>query len=164
MTTYEQALKFMEATPTYLRTIVAAASPEALTWKPSDQAWSPHEVLAHLLRVETAVIGERIGQMIQEENPTFGAVPESTLPESPRLILDAWIEARTQNLAFLRTLTPEQIQRTGRHPRYGLISVREHIVEWAYHDLDHLRQIFAALQSGLYPEIGAFQDLYPEPS
>lgn len=164
MTTYEQGLTLMETTPTYLRALVATASPEALAWKPSAQAWSTQEVLAHLLHVETAVIGERIRQMIQDENPTFGAVPASTPPESLRLILDAWIAARTQNLAFLRTLTPEQLQRTGRHPRFGPISVREHVIEWAYHDLDHLRQIFAALQSGLYPEIGAFQALYPKPA
>ena len=47
---------------------------------------------------------------------------------------------------------------------YGPISVREHVVEWADHDLDHLRQILGALQSGLYPDIGAFQALYPKPS
>lgn len=53
--------------------------------------------------------------------------------------------AREAILRYLRALTPEQLQRTGRHPRYGAIQVREHVVEWAYHDLDHLRQILVTL-------------------
>ena len=154
----------MAATPALLQSIVDATSPESLEWKPSDEAWSTRDVLAHLLYVETAVIGERIRRMVEEENPPLGAAPRPTSPENTLRLVQSWLAAREANLRYLGALTPDQLDRTGRHPRYGPISVREHVVEWAYHDLDHLRQILAALQSGLYPDIGPFQALYPKPS
>jgi DinB superfamily len=164
MTTYEQALALMESTPIVLGAIIAAASPAALACRPSDDAWSTHQVLTHLLHVETRVIGDRIRQMLREDNPLFASVPPAETPDDQQAILDAWRRARTGNLRLLRGLTAEQLARAGRHPRYGPITVQEHAVEWAYHDLDHLRQILGALQAELYPEIGAFQALYPKPT
>lgn len=78
-------------------------------------------------------------------------------------MLAAWRAAREANLAFLRTLTPAQLARGGEHPRYGHITAREHITEWAYHDLEHLRQLQATLEARLYPAIGGFRALYPAP-
>lgn len=150
MTAYEQALDLMESTPTVLGAIVAAVSPAALERRPSEDAWSTRQVLAHLLHVETRVIGERIRQMLREDNPLLGPVPPQEAPDDPRAILDEWRAARAENLRLLRGLTSEQLARTGSHPRYGRVTVREHAVEWAYHDLDHLRQILAAFQA-LYP-------------
>lgn len=163
MATYEQALAILEATPGLLRTILAAASSEALDWKPTDEAWSTRAVLDHLLQAE-ATINYRVHQIIEEDRPTLGVAPATTPPDGTEQTLAAWLDARSQNLAYLRALTPEQIQRTGQHRRYGAISAREQIVEWAYHDLDHLRQILATFESGLYPDIGAFQALYSRPS
>ncbi len=81
-----------------------------------------------------------------------------------RSLLADWLVARQQNLEWLRGLTPEQQARGGKHRRWGRISVREHVVEWAYHDMDHLRQIVSALQGELYPDIGGFKGLYTPPS
>jgi DinB superfamily len=164
VTTYEQALDLMESSPIVLGAIVAAASPAALARRPSDDAWSTYQVLTHLLHVETRVIGERIRQMLREDNALFAPVPPPETLDDVREILETWREARGDNLRLLRGLTPEQLARVGRHPRYGSITVREHAIEWAYHDLDHLRQILIALQAELYPEIGAFQALYPKPT
>lgn len=164
MTTYEQALELMGATPTMLEALVAASSSEALTRPPAAEAWSVQQVLAHLLHVEANVIGERIRRMVTEEGPLLGPAPAVEPPGGARAILDVWRKARAANLAMLQSLTPDQLARKGRHPRYGTLTVREHAIEWAYHDLDHLRQILATLQAPLYPDIGPFQALYPPPS
>jgi hypothetical protein len=164
LTPYQQALDLMQSTPTVLGAIVAAASPAALARRPADDAWSTHQVLSHLLYVETRVIGDRIRQMLREDNPLFAPAPPAETPDDSSAILDTWRAARSDNLRLLRGLTPEQLACAGRHPRYGPITVQEHAIEWAYHDLDHLRQILSALQAELYPEIGAFQALYPKPT
>ncbi len=163
MDTYQQALELMAATPATLEAIVAAAAPEVLDRRPGPEAWSIREILAHMLHVETAVIGERVRLMLREHEPILQPAPSAPQPEPAREMLAQWLKAREGNLALLRTLTPEQLSRAGRHPRYGPITVREHVVEWAYHDLDHLRQILAVLQVELYPDIGVFQALYPKP-
>ncbi len=162
MDTYREALDVMAATPAALQA-VATLPPEALARKPGPEAWSIQEVLTHMLHVETVVIGERVRLMLREHEPLLAPAPAGAQPASAREMLAEWLKARAENLELLRGLTPEQLGRAGRHPRYGRITVREHVVEWAYHDLDHLRQILAVLQVELYPDIGVFQALYPKP-
>ena len=164
MTTYEQALELMGATPRILEALVGATAPDILTRPPAPESWSAGQVLDHLRHVETRVIGPRIRQMLREDDPLLGPVPPAETGGGPREALDAWRQARAENLALLRGLTPDQLARTGRHARYGTLTVREHAVEWAYHDLDHLRQLLAALQAALYPDIGPFRALYPPPA
>ena len=75
-----------------------------------------------------------------------------------------WADARAANLEWLRTLTPDQRAHVVHHPRFGDITVDTYVAEWAYHDLDHLRQILSVLAADLYPHIGPFQELYTPPS
>lgn len=65
---------------------------------------------------------------------------------------------------WLRTLSPEQLTHASVHPRHGRVTLEENVVEWAYHDLDHLRQILGALAADLYPHMGAWQGLYTPPT
>ncbi len=162
MDTYQEALDLMAATPAALQAVMTLPA-ETLERKPGPESWSIQEVLKHLLHVETAVIGERVRLMLREQEPVLQPAPAASQPEPTREMLAQWLKARAENLALLRRLTPEQLARAGRHARYGTVAVREHVVEWAYHDLDHLRQTLAALQVELYPDIGVFQSLYPKP-
>jgi hypothetical protein len=49
MSTYQRALDIMVATPTVLRALVESTPPEAIERRPSDEAWSAREILAHML-------------------------------------------------------------------------------------------------------------------
>jgi hypothetical protein len=59
---------------------------------------------------------------------------------------------------------PEQRAHVVHHQRFGEITVDTYVAEWAYHDLDHLRQILSVLAADLYPHIGPFQALYTPPT
>lgn len=164
--TYELALGVLTSTSATLGTLAESLPAEVWTWSPAPGEWSPRDVLAHLLHVETAVIPVRVRGMLAEDGaPLASPNPTSASAHStpPTEMLSAWRSARADNLAFLRTLMPAQLTQAGEHPRYGRISVREHIIEWAYHDLEHLRQLQATIEAWLYPAIGGFRDLYPPP-
>ncbi len=163
MSSYERALDTLSATPSILRAVVEATPAAALERRPAAEEWSVREILGHMLHVETAIIGPRIRRMLEEDEPLLTPAGPAPAAAAPGETLDTWLEARSSNLEFLRGLSPSQRQRAGRHPRYGRISAEEHAVEWAYHDLDHLRQIFAVLQAEIYPDIGVFTNLYPKP-
>jgi hypothetical protein len=161
---YAQALAVLSGTPPTLGALVAALPPDVLRRLPSPDGWSPLEVIDHIRNVD-AVISARICRMLQEERPLLGpASPPGPPVGDPATTLTLWRTARMANLEWLRGLTEEQLRRVGTHSRYGELTVREHVIEWAYHDLDHLRQIFAAIQAGLYPAIGPFRALYPPPA
>lgn len=163
--TYGHALAILGATPPVLAALLPALPVEVVDRRPSTDGWSVREVLEHLRYVEEAVIGARIRQMLREDDPPLApAAPSAPSRDNVAAILAGWQAARAGNLQLLRGLTEAQRQRTGRHARYGTITVGEHVVEWAYHDLDHLRQVMAAVQVDLYPAIGPFQALYPAPA
>lgn len=163
---YDLALGVLAGTPAALAALLEPLPPDLWAWSPAAGEWSPHEILSHLLHVETAAIPVRVRHMIEEDGAPFAGVTPAGAAETsrtPTQMLADWQTAREANLAFLRSLSAEQLAHSGEHPRYGRISAREHIIEWAYHDLEHLRQLQATLEARLYPAIGGFRALYTPP-
>ena len=160
---YAVALDVFAATPQHLSSLLEPLPATLWDWPPASREWSLSQTLTHMLDVETAVIPVRIRAMLAEDGAPMPRSASAATALTPAETLSAWRTARERNLDFLRGLTPEQLARSGIHPRYGRITAREHIIEWAYHDLDHMRQLQATVESSLYPDIGGFQALYPVP-
>jgi hypothetical protein len=161
---FARALEVLAGTPPVLSAIVSNLPRTAQDEHPSEGAWSPREVLAHLLYAETSTMGPRVKRASQQNNLVPEDAPPAPPPGDPREMSNAWADARAANLEWLRRLTPEQRAHVVQHPRYGEVSVDTYVAEWAYHDLDHLRQILSVLSADLYPHIGPFQSLYTPPS
>jgi DinB superfamily len=162
---FERALDILAGTPPVLAAIVSNLPRSAQDERPAEGAWSPREVLAHLLHAETMAMGPRVKRAAEEDHVRFDAPPEpGPAPGRPREMSNAWADARSANLIWLRKLTPEQRRHVVHHQRFGEITVDTYVAEWAYHDLDHLRQILSVLATDLYPHIGPFQALYTPPA
>jgi hypothetical protein len=162
---FERALDVLAGTPPVLSAIVSNLPRSAQDERPSAGAWSPREVLAHLLHAETATMAPRVKRASQENNVKIEQnAPPQPPPGDGRQMSNQWADARAENLTWLRQLTLQQRSHVVQHPRYGEITVDTYVAEWAYHDLDHLRQILSVLAADLYPHIGPFQSLYTPPS
>jgi hypothetical protein len=161
---FARALDILAGTPPVLSAIVSNLPRSAQDERPSEGAWSPREVLGHLLHAETTSMGPRVRRASQENNLSFEAAPPAPPPGEARQMSNDWADARVSNLVWLRQLTSEQRAHVVQHPRFGQISVDTYVAEWAYHDLDHLRQILSVLAADLYPHIGPFQELYTPPA
>ena len=160
---YTLALDVLASTPAALSAYLESLPADVWAWSPAPEEWSPGEILAHMLHIEMAVIPVRVRAMVETDGVALTSAPPAETTGTPAEMLAAWRTARAENLAFLRTLTPDQLAHGGEHPTYGRISAREHIVEWAYHDLEHVRQLQATLEARLYPAIGGFRALYSAP-
>jgi hypothetical protein len=161
---FERALDILAGTPPVLSAIVSNLPRSAQDERPREGAWSPREVLAHLLHAETVSYAPRVKLASEQDHATFEPASGPAPPGSPRQMSNDWADARAANLVWLRQLTPEQRAHVVQHPRFGEITVDTYVAEWAYHDLDHLRQILAVLATDLYPHIGPFQTLYSPPT
>jgi hypothetical protein len=161
---FARALDVLAGTPAVLAAIVANLPRTAQDERPAEGAWSPREVLAHLLYAETVSMGPRVKRASEQNNLVPEQAPPPPPPGEPRQMSNEWADARMANLQWLRALTAEQRAHVVKHPRYGEVSVDTYVAEWAYHDLDHLRQILAVLATDLYPHIGPFQELYSSPA
>jgi hypothetical protein len=160
---YELAVSLLASTPAALDALLERLPQDVWMWSPAPGEWSPYETLTHLLHVETAVFPVRVRQMIEQDGAPLASGGEPAAAPPPHETLRTWRHMREQNLAMLKTLSPAQLARTGEHKTFGRISAREHIVEWAYHDLEHLRQMQAIVEARLYPAIGVFRKLYNPP-
>jgi DinB superfamily len=162
---FARAIDILAGTPQVLSAIVSNLPRSAQDERPSKGAWSPREVLSHLLYAETTAMGPRVLAASQENNLHLEALATPAPPPGdPRQMSNDWADSRSANLVWLRKLTPEQRAHVVLHPQYGQITVDTYVAEWAYHDLDHLRQILSVLAADLYPHIGPFQALYTPPS
>src|SRR5207237_6206010 len=58
-------------------------------------------------------------------------------------LLDEFTRLRSENLAELRALNlrQEDLERRGKHPALGVVTLSELLATWAAHDLTHLHQI-----------------------
>jgi hypothetical protein len=161
---FERALDVLEGTPRVLSAIVTSLPRSAQDERPAEGAWSPREVLAHLLHQETTAMAPRVKRASLKDGLPYEDAPPQPAPGEGRQMSNEWADARAANLEWLRKLTPEQRVHVVHHPRFGDITVDTYVAEWAYHDLDHLRQILSVLAADLYPHIGPFQALYTPPS
>ncbi len=114
-----------------------------------DGTWSAFDIVGHL------IFGERTDWMprariILEQGEArafdrfdrFAQFKESQ-GKSLEQLLDEFARLRKENLAALRTLNlqPEDLQRQGKHPELGVVTLAELLATWAVHDLTHVHQL-----------------------
>jgi len=162
---FERALQVLAGTPAVLTTLLTiAVENRASDCRVSADAWSPYQTLAHLLVVERDINPPRLRRLAEADGLTIERTGESVAPGTDiESLLREWALERANNLAWLRTLTPDVLAHASIHPRHGRITLDQYVVEWAYHDLDHLGQLVGALSADLYPHIGSWQTLYGPP-
>jgi len=83
------------------------------------------------------------------------AIQGKTLPE----LLDEFTRVRQENLAQLRAmkLSPQDLERRGRHPSFGPVTLSQLLATWAAHDLTHLHQITRVMAHQYRETVGPFR-------
>jgi hypothetical protein len=163
---FERALQILAGTPVVLTALVnVAQANRAIDHRVAAEAWSPREIVAHLLVVERDINPPRLRRLAAQDGVAIEPAERSPVPRlEVEHLLREWCQERASNLAWLRTLGPAVRRHTSIHPRHGRITLDQHVVEWAYHDLDHVRQLLATLGADLYPHLGSWQTLYRLPT
>jgi hypothetical protein len=128
--------------------------PEAWTLRnEGDGTWSAFDVVGHLIHAERTNWIPRAKIILQfGEDRTFeafdrlGQMTESQ-GKSLEQLLDQFARLRSESLGELRALNPtqEDLDRRGRHPALGIVTLSQLLAAWAAHDLTHLHQIFRVM-------------------
>ncbi|HEY7186635.1 MAG TPA: DinB family protein, partial [Vicinamibacterales bacterium] len=74
-------------------------------------------------------------------------------------LLDEFATLRQQNLRELESLriTATELDRRGRHPELGIVTLRQLLATWVAHDLDHVVQISRAIARQYTDEVGPWR-------
>jgi len=134
-------------TPALLDELLANASGEQLTRRPSANKWSITEIIAHLAEDEIATAW-RYRQMVEHNGIELAGFDQdlwARLGDYASRSLEDSISMfrliRSANLQFLGELSPEQWECFGIHAERGRITVRDLAVHMAGHDANHIEQI-----------------------
>lgn len=165
---YPSTLATLERTPTVLREMISALPADVVDAK-GVEGWSAHDVLAHLLSIHYKANVQRVHLIVENDNPAIPNVDEdATLRESGmqawpvERLLDEYAAARGESVAWLRSLPPGALARTGQHSVAGEISAADVLHHIAYHDLLHVAQIAKLLYAPLEERRGRMRDGFPD--
>lgn len=126
--------------------------------------WRPRDVIGHLITSELDNYLPRAALILAEgDSKPFepfnrfahqGRDDDQTLDQ----LVDRFVELRTANLQRLAELVADaDLDRRGRHPTLGEVTLRELLSTWAVHDLDHVAQIFAGMAGSHDDDVGPWK-------
>ena len=156
----ESATRLLSTTPTRWHSLVVTTPEELLRRPAAPGEWSAADCLDHLLLTERDVFGARLRAILEGRDLVVfdPQAPRAPAPERALLEAVAALTAdRESNLAILRSLVPADLERSGRHPEYGLVPLHVVLNTWAAHDLQHTVQAEEALMQAFIPGTGPFR-------
>jgi hypothetical protein len=161
-----QAFEVLERTPALFRTLLSGLSEPWLRASEGPDTFSPVDVLGHLIHGEQTDWLPRLRIILThgEAQPftpfdRFGfreVCRGRTLDE----LLDLFQALRTENLAAVRAFLADGavLERKGRHPALGPVSVGELLAAWVVHDLGHVKQVARVLAGEYREAVGPFRE------
>jgi hypothetical protein len=160
----DEALPVLRRTPAALRALLHELP---TTWTEATEGpdtWSPFDVVGHLIHGETNWV-PRIEHILRHgDSVTFtpfdreGMFTESK-GRSLDELLDTFDRVRTESLARLDELklTDADLERHGRHPEFGVVTMGQHMATWVAHDLGHIRQIVRVMARQYTDAVGPWR-------
>lgn len=131
-------------TPAAVGKLCADLPVAALSRPPEPGEWSIAEVIGHLLDVDI-VYGFRWRLVLTEDDPAYPGYDERRWASLPRLpfwqMFNVWEGLRASNVVLLRSLTQENLARSGVHGEQGPETVDVMVRKVAGHDIAHVNQI-----------------------
>ena len=151
-------------TPGVLHELLDGLPDAWLEGRDTPDGWQPRDVLGHLISAELDEWITRV-EMILRHGPRRPFEPFDRFAHVDRdrgvpmrALLARFEELRAEQLARLHELVTEaDLDRIGRHPSLGEVTMRQLLATWAVHDLDHVSQVFAALSATQDSAVGPWK-------
>jgi hypothetical protein len=114
-----------------------------------EKTWSPYDIVGHLIHGEHTGWIPRARHILEQGDsqpfPPLDRNAQFTESQGKSLeqLLDEFAHARAESLTALErlNLAPADLERRGRHPALGAVTLGQLLATWATHDLTHLHQI-----------------------
>jgi hypothetical protein len=164
-----EAVPVLARTPAVLRALLAGLPDQ---WVRADEgigSWTPFDVVGHLIHGERTDWIPR-AEIIRSHGaaPTFDVFDRVAMFEASRgkslgQLLDEFAELRAANIARLEAmrLTAADLERTGRHPELGIVTLGQHLATWVAHDLSHIAQIARVMGKRYRETVGPWRAYLP---
>ncbi len=165
----DDALEILERTPIVLETFLNGLSESWIYNNEGDKTWSPFDIIGHLIHGEKSDWVARTKMIMENDNtnvfPPFDRFAQFKDSKGKTLsqLLAEFRDLRNKNIRVLKgmRLTEGDYERTGLHPDFGKVTLRQLLSTWVVHDLSHIRQIARVMAKQYRTEIGPWEAYLP---
>ncbi len=163
----EQAIEVLARTPATIKALLDGSSEPWIHAREGEKTFSPFDVVGHLIDADEtnwlprarvildAGSGFQAFDRFRHQTRNVGRSLESLLAEFSSL--------RAANLATLESwqLTPTDLERTGTHPEFGAVTMRQLLSTWVVHDFGHISQIVRVMAKRYSRDVGPWAAFLP---
>jgi hypothetical protein len=161
----DDAVALLSRTPATLDALLRGLPEWWTSANEGAETWSPFDVIGHLIHGEDTDWIPRVKIILEHgESRTFDKFNREAQfdPSSPRTVesrLEEFAALRRRNLQALQALrlTDADLDRTGRHPAFGVVTLRQLLATWVAHDLDHVMQVSRVLGRQYADDVGPWR-------
>jgi hypothetical protein len=160
-----ETLDILRRTPAVLDSLLRGTSASWHAQNEGPDTWSAYDVVGHMIHAEETDWIPR-ARVILEHGDSRPFEPFDRFAMLTRFadwsldrLLDRFAEARRESLATVEgwELTQSQLERAGRHPELGAVTLGQLLATWTVHDLGHLAQIARVMAKSYSEDVGAWR-------
>lgn len=156
------SIELLERTPAVLSLWLSHVPDDWIRRTDESETWSAYNVIGHLIHGEktdwiprTEII---LGNGSDRRFPEFDREAQFKLPSTRTIVelLHEFSDLSNSNLHILRTknITDTELEMTGIHPEFGVVTLRQLLSTWVVHDLAHISQIARVMAKHYKIEVG----------
>lgn len=159
------AIEILKRTPATLNSLLRDLPEPWLVQNEGPETWSPYDVIGHLIHGEETDWIPR-AKIILEYGETRAFEPfnrvamfEESKAKSITELLDTFAQLRAESLGELQAmnLTADLLNKRGRHPELGVVTLRQLLSTWVVHDLGHIRQVVRVMSKQYREAVGPWK-------
>jgi len=161
----QDAMELLGRTPSTLNSMLREIPEVWLVRNEGPETWSPRDIVGHLIHGEETDWMPR-AKIILEHGDARAFEPfdrtamfEKSKGKSITELLDTFAALRKESLHQLdeMQLTPELLEKRGKHPELGVVTLKQLLATWVVHDLSHVRQIVRVMAKQYGDNVGPWQ-------
>jgi hypothetical protein len=162
---FDEALPVLRRTPQTVTVLLQDLPPSWTNATEGPGTWSPFDVVGHLIHGERADWIPRVEHVLRhgdavsfppfDREAMFQASKGQSLPELLRTFAD--LRAASLSRLDALALTDADLERRGRHPEFGPVTLRQHLSTWVAHDLGHIAQIVRVMACQYRDAVGPWR-------
>jgi hypothetical protein len=165
-----QAMEVLSGTPAVLSALLRDKSSAWLSSQKTPEAFSPIDVVGHLILADQTDWVPRIQMILENRNKgprdhrpfePFDRFAFQPLIEGKSIaeLLEDFARVRHESLQSLQALHLEESELSlpGLHPELGPVTLRNLLATWVVHDLGHISQIVKAMSSAYSEAVGPWR-------
>ncbi len=162
----DETIEVLSRTPGVLKVLLNGLSHNWVQNNEGSETWSPYDVVGHLIHGEKTdwITRAKIILDYGESRPFDPydrfAQFEASKGKSIEELLEEFTALREQNIKTLREfkLTENDFRKTGKHPKFGKVTLEELLATWAVHDFNHIGQIARTMAKQYDAEVGPWKE------